>query len=197
MTSTLVFHSANDLPIGQRRGDGYLNATALCKAAGKKWSHYFENGATKEYLAALSENLGIEIIARNPLTGIPAMALIQVFQGGNKANLSVSGTWVHPQVAVHLAMWLSPEFAVQVTQWVVLWMSGTDSQPQSQPSEPPEPAQIKNWTPPELYPQMTQAEFEAIPVDEQWIYLETPQERRNRQRQELREISYWTSQKHG
>ncbi|WP_197046542.1 KilA-N domain-containing protein, partial [Planktothrix paucivesiculata] len=131
---------------------------------------------TKEYLAALSENLGIEIIARNPLTGNPAMALIQVFQGGNKANLSVSGTWVHPQVAVHLAMWLSPEFAVQVTQWVVQWMSGT-AQPQSS-----EPAQIKAWTPPELYPQMTQAEFEAIPIDEQWIYLETPQERKQRQR---------------
>ncbi|MGL4503757.1 MAG: hypothetical protein ACRCU2_32150 [Planktothrix sp.] len=68
---------------------------------------------------------------------------------------------------------------------------------QSQPSKPSEPAQIKAWTPPELYPQMTQAEFEAIPVDEQWIYLESPQERRNRQRQELREISYWTSRKHG
>jgi hypothetical protein len=196
MTSTLVFHSANDSPIGQRRGDGYLNATALCKAAGKKWSHYFENETTKEYLAALSENLGIEIIARNPLTGNPAMALIQVFQGGNKANLSVSGTWVHPQVAVHLAMWLSPEFAVQVTQWVVLWMSGT-AQPQPQPSKPSEPAQLKTWTPPELYPQMTQAEFEAIPVDEQWLYLETPQERKQRQRQELREIGYWTSQKYG
>lgn len=122
MTSTLVFHSANDLPIGQRRGDGYLNATALCKAAGKKWSHYFENETTKEYLAALSENLGIEIIARNPVVGIPAMALIQV-----------------------------------------------------------------------LYLQMTQAEFEAIPIDEQWIYLETPQERKQRQRQELREMGYWTS----
>ncbi|CAC5339703.1 MULTISPECIES: KilA-N domain-containing protein [Planktothrix] len=191
MTSTLVFHSANDLPIGQRRGDGYLNATALCKAAGKKWSHYFENDATKEYLAALSENLGIEIIARNPVVGIPATELIQVFQGADKP---VQGTWVHPQVAVHLAMWLSPEFAVQVTQWVVLWMSGTASQPQSQPSEP---ARLKNWTPPELYPQMTQAEFEAIPVDEQWLYLESPQERRQRQRQELREIGYWTSRKHG
>ena len=44
---------------------------------------------------------------------------------------------------------------------------------------------------------MTQAEFEAIPIDEQWLYLESPQERRQRQRQELREIGYWTSRKHG
>ncbi|MGL4502861.1 MAG: KilA-N domain-containing protein, partial [Planktothrix sp.] len=169
MTSTLVFHSANDSPIGQRRGDGYFNATALCKAAGKRWDNYRTHEGFQPFIEALGRSLNLS-----------DRELIQAKKGG---KASEQGTWVHPQVAVHLAMWLSPEFSVLVTQWVVLWMSGTDSQPQSQPSEP---AQLKNWTPPELYPQMTQAEFEAIPVDEQWIYLETPQERRQRQRQELR-----------
>lgn len=83
--------------------------------------------------------------------------------------------------------------AIGFNSWVQS-LTGWQSQPQSQPSEP---AQIKAWTPPELYPQMTQAEFEAIPIDEQWLYLESPQERRQRQRQELREIGYWTSRKHG
>ncbi|CAD5985550.1 helix-turn-helix domain-containing protein [Planktothrix agardhii] len=83
--------------------------------------------------------------------------------------------------------------AIGFNSWVQS-LTGWQSQPQSQPSEP---ARLKNWTPPELYPQMTQAEFEAIPIDEQWLYLESPQERRNRQRQELREIGYWTSRKHG
>lgn len=36
----------------------------------------------------------------------------------------LQGTWVHPQVAIHLASWLSPDFAVAVTQWVFDWMSG-------------------------------------------------------------------------
>jgi hypothetical protein len=180
MTSTLVFHSVNDLPIGQRRGDGYFNATALCKAAGKRFSNYYQLESTTEYLQALQVD-----------TGITASELVQVRKGGKSSE---QGTWVHPEVAVDLAKWLSPQFRVLVNRWVVQWMSGTASQPQSQPSEP---AQIKAWTPPELYPQMTQAEFEAIPVDEQWLYLETPLERRNRQRQELREIGYWTSRKHG
>ncbi len=83
--------------------------------------------------------------------------------------------------------------AIGFNSWVQS-LTGWQSQPQSQPSEP---ARLKNWTPPELYPQMTQAEFEAIPIDEQWLYLESPQERRQRQRQELREIGYWTSRKHG
>ena len=36
----------------------------------------------------------------------------------------MQGTWVHPQVATHLAQWLSPKFAVLVSRWVVDWMSG-------------------------------------------------------------------------
>ena len=36
----------------------------------------------------------------------------------------IRGTWVHPQVAIHLAQYLSPEFSVKVTEWVFDWMSG-------------------------------------------------------------------------
>jgi hypothetical protein len=35
----------------------------------------------------------------------------------------IQGTWVHPQVAIHLAQWLSPKFAVRVSKWVYDWVS--------------------------------------------------------------------------
>ena len=35
-----------------------------------------------------------------------------------------AGTWVHPQVAVHLAAWISPEFAVAVTSLVTRYTEG-------------------------------------------------------------------------
>jgi hypothetical protein len=47
----------------------------------------------------------------------------------------LQGTWVHPQVAIHLAQWLSPKFAVQVTKWVYEWMSGK-GQPKAKPNLP-------------------------------------------------------------
>lgn len=53
--------------------------------------------------------------------GFPITELVQSIQGGNP---TLQGTWVHPQVAIHLAQWLSPKFAVQVTKWVFDWMSG-------------------------------------------------------------------------
>ncbi|MCL2216665.1 MAG: KilA-N domain-containing protein, partial [Defluviitaleaceae bacterium] len=96
--------------ISQRVTDGYVNATAMCKAAGKQMKHYNELLTTKAFILELSS-----------VVGIPPNGLIQSYQGGIP---HLQGTWVHPQVAVHLAQWLSPKFAVLVSQWVAEWMSG-------------------------------------------------------------------------
>ena len=85
------------------REDGMINATLLCKAHGKKLlANYNQNKQTKEYLQALSINIGI-----------PILQLFVITVGGNH-----SGTWVHRKVAIHLAQWLSPSFAVQVSNWL-------------------------------------------------------------------------------
>lgn len=109
----LVPHSYQGEVITQRQRDGYINATAMCKAANKRWSHYRENVATKAFIDALESE-----------AGIPASKLIQSLSGGHP---QLQGTWVHPQVAIHLAQWLSPKFAVQVSRWVYDWMSGVGS----------------------------------------------------------------------
>lgn len=108
----LVPHTYQGSLIQQRAEDGFINATAMCRAAGKEWAHYNSNGTTRGFLAALEGSLGIP---RDQLTP-------SIMSGPNELR----GTWVHPQVAVHLAQWLSPEFAVKVSQWVVEWMSGKD-----------------------------------------------------------------------
>lgn len=106
----LVPHTYQGSVISQREADGYINATAMCKAAGKEWSSYKRLDASNEFIAALEGSLQIH-----------RDLLIQtIATGPNEAR----GTWVHPQVAVHLAQWLSAEFAVKVSQWIVEWMSG-------------------------------------------------------------------------
>ena len=112
------------------------------------------------------------------------------------AELSVAVIMHYASTGKKEAVFALTKFAtIGFNSWVQS-LTGWQSQPQS--SESSEPAQLKTWTPPELYPQMTQAEFEAIPVDSQWFYQETPQERKQRQRQERREIGYWVSnRKHG
>ncbi|MGB3882027.1 MAG: KilA-N domain-containing protein [Diaphorobacter nitroreducens] len=106
---SLITHQVHNSIVEQRASDGYINATAMCKAAGKLFGHYRANDATGAFLQALEADIGI-----------PISQLIQTLRGGNVAQ----GTWVHPQVAIHLAQWLSPQFAVQVSKWVFDWMSG-------------------------------------------------------------------------
>lgn len=106
----LVQYELETEVIHQRVKDGYVNATAMCKAAGKMWGHYNDIGPTKAFLAALSADIGI-----------PITELVQSIRGGDP---KLQGTWVHPQVAINLAQWLSPQFAVKVTKWIMDWMSG-------------------------------------------------------------------------
>ena len=110
----------------QRRADGYVNATAMCKANGKHLPHYMANERTKQYLQALS-----------PVVGIPTTDLVQAIQGGQP---DLQGTWIHPRLAVDLARWISPAFAVWMDGWFLEELQGgrvshvQDTQPAVEPT---------------------------------------------------------------
>ena len=106
--------------ISQRVTDGYVNATAMCRAAGKLFGHYHANKQTDEFLLALERSIGIPI----------DLLITRVAAGPNEFR----GTWVHPKVAIHLAQWLSPRFAVQVAEWVYEWM--IEGAPRTKPELP-------------------------------------------------------------
>jgi len=106
----LIPHKAQGTVIYQRPDDGYINATAMCQAAGKEWSGYRRLQTTQDFLAALESVLQIH-----------RTDLVRSISGGDPR---LQGTWVHPQLAIHLAQWCSAEFAVKVSQWVYDWMSG-------------------------------------------------------------------------
>jgi len=100
--------------IERRQADGFVNATAMCKANGKHLPHYLANDRTSEYLQALAA-----------VVGIPTSGLVLSTRGGVPGQ---QGTWVHPRVAVDLARWISPAFAV----WMDGWFLESTAQPQPQ-----------------------------------------------------------------
>jgi hypothetical protein len=105
MTSDgLICRRWNDTPITRRPGDGYVNATAMCKANAKLWADFWRTDRCSHYLEALATVMG------NPTTGPDG--LVQSKQGGPER-----GTWVHPDMATELARWISPAFSVFVNQW--------------------------------------------------------------------------------
>jgi len=95
----------NNIVISSRPIDHYVNATQLCQAGGKKFSHWFSLDTTKELINELSAD-----------AGIPASALVETKRGGN--NKSAQGSWIHPDLSIQLAQWISPKFAIQVSKWI-------------------------------------------------------------------------------
>jgi len=115
----LITHNVEDNIIHQRSSDGYVNATALCRAVGKQFNDYSRTKTTQAFLQALSRS-----------TGIPVdLLVITIIEGENYRR----GTWVHPQVAINLGQWCSPEFAVAVAQFVNAWATGTIKQAPQMP----------------------------------------------------------------
>ena len=97
--------------ITQRPTDGYINAIEMCKAKkGKRFANWYRNKDTREFLDALSAEIGN-----------PAVGLVESTAGGTEAK---GGTWIHPDVAIHLAMWLDARCAVQVGRWASRFMCG-------------------------------------------------------------------------
>ena len=110
---SLIQHQVSNSVVEQRGDNGYINATALCKAAGKRWHNYVRQETTGHFLRALEAK-----------TRISALVLIQEVRVAG-----VTAMWVHPKVAIHLAQWLSADFAVQVSEWVYDWASAGKSSP--------------------------------------------------------------------
>jgi hypothetical protein len=104
----LIAHEENGVVIEQRPDDGYLNATAMCRAFGKSFADYRRLDVTADRLNELASNMGI-----------PILELVQSRVGGNHR-----GTWVHRRVAQDLAQWLSPKFWVVVNGWIDDWIAG-------------------------------------------------------------------------
>ena len=82
----LIARKVENRVIQQRATDGYINATAMCKAAGKRFHDYSRLGTTRAFLQALEAE-----------TGIPVSGLVQVIKGG---LAEFRGAWVHPHVAI-------------------------------------------------------------------------------------------------
>ena len=125
-TDTLVVRTWNDTPIARRSIDGYVNATAMCKANGKEWFGYVRTDRAKEYISALEISL----------QGSPQKSgdLIQVIATGPNDS---RGTYVHPRLAVDLARWINPEFAVWMDGWL---LEELERQVQQKPEpQPPQP----------------------------------------------------------
>lgn len=90
--------SYNGQVIDQREMDGYVNATQMCQANGKKINDWTRLKETNEYIAYISTDTGISVGD-------------MIYQIKPDVNKGVGGgTWIHPLLALKLARWISVKF---------------------------------------------------------------------------------------
>ena len=109
----------NFCAIQRRQADGFVSATAMCRAGGKRWNDYARVDRSREYICALAASVGAQIPCAAAEAGFPVSGihgLIHVIKGGSP---ELQGTWIHPRLAVDLARWISPAFAVWMDGWLL------------------------------------------------------------------------------
>ena len=119
------------------REDGYIFATKLCKVSNKqvtKWRNLTETKKVikkledrmknmkcdlslhKDKVITLASILTDESKDKTPKCEIALRELIEIYKGGSAKYQQ--GTWIHPDLGIHLAQWCSPSFSLQVSNWV-------------------------------------------------------------------------------
>jgi len=103
------------------REDGFINATAMCKAGKKEFKHWNSLESTKELIKALEQSENSE---KGIMTDIQRSVVIRTDLSKNLIDIikngpnNKRGSWIHPDLAVQLAQWISPLFSLQVSKWV-------------------------------------------------------------------------------
>lgn len=133
MADSIIARIWNGFTIGQRKADGFVNATALCKAHNnatkedKRINDWLSSARTCKTLYHLAVKLGLakDDSSNKSNAEISALAQQQAFWGlvvVVKGGVS-AGTWIHPKLAVRFAIWLSDDFGFLVEEWVEEWLT--------------------------------------------------------------------------
>ncbi len=91
-----------------RKEDEFVNATKLCKKGGKELFSWTRLQCSKSLRKEFS-------LAE----GICEDEMINTVLGGK--NTEVRGTYVHPDLVPHIAMWISPRFGIIVSRIIREW----------------------------------------------------------------------------
>ncbi len=135
-----------------RKSDGFVNASALCRAYNatasrgrKEYNQWIVSKGHQDFMVSLYCDImnikkdelrssvmrkiepprilgGSEDEVHGMMTSLARSELERYTDEGRYDK----ATWVHPQVAIAIAQWISPDFAVRVSKWIYeLFIIGT------------------------------------------------------------------------
>ena len=108
-TNTLLL---NNISINSRKGDMYINAIQLCKAGDKLFNDWYSLDSTKKLITDLKKEITNDTINEE-------LILIDCIEHNSIDSISISEEiWIHPMVALELALFISTNFMLQINKWI-------------------------------------------------------------------------------
>lgn len=113
---SLILHTLNVrggvVLVPQRKSDGYIYATELCRSEGRDFYEWWGLQSTQEYL--------IEFALAS---GIATAKLVENMRTGPE---ELRGLWVPFPVGLRVAQWCSPRLQVAMDGWLCAWFAEQD-----------------------------------------------------------------------
>lgn len=95
--------------------NGYINITKLCKESRKKFNHWTDNASSQNLIREIGKSLGYA----EKDTNIASKLIIAIRTGNNYYR----GSYVHPELAIHVATWCNAKYATIVSKVMVEYHS--------------------------------------------------------------------------
>jgi hypothetical protein len=106
-----AFAKYGNIEVVIMKSNGYINASKLCTLGGKRFVNWIRLENAQELIKEVENEINTEVsdlrLRLSPVISI---------KGGN--DQSLTGSYVHPDLVVHVASWLSPKFAIMVSKIV-------------------------------------------------------------------------------
>jgi len=109
INSKFAYGMYGDFKVILMKSNRYINATKLCqqdKVNTKRFRDWLKNDRSKLLIQQINSKIN-----ENDC----------ILQINNEKNSCIKGTYVHPLLIPHIAMWCSSEFAVKVSIWLEEW----------------------------------------------------------------------------
>ena len=104
----------NNSNINSRKEDMYINAIQLCKAGDKLFNDWYSLDSTKKLIT----DLKTEITNNTPNEELRLIDSIEANTIDYNTNTIIEEIWIHPKLALKLALWISPHFILQISNWI-------------------------------------------------------------------------------
>ncbi|ARF02723.1 SWPV1-132 [Shearwaterpox virus] len=99
------------------KGNGFINATKLCKLGGKDFNKWKRLEGSKELIKNIEDDVIKSVASKSSI-------ILEINESKVKNKTDITGTYVHRYLIPYITSWISPHFAIKLSKIVTYYITG-------------------------------------------------------------------------